>query len=141
MPDVFPLLHQGEFPRDQVSDIPQETILLDIPLHSFHRHTRAFLKIQDGCNSHCSYCIVPHARGPSRSLSPESIIEHCASLREKGFKEVVLTGIHIGAYGQDFSPPFSLERLLERLEHAETPPRIRLSSIEPLDFSPALITF
>src|SRR4030042_5601595 len=111
MPDVFPLLHQGEFPRDQVSDIPQETILLDIPLHSFHRHPRAFLKIQDGCNARCSYCIVPHARGPSRSLSPEKLIEHLRVLKEKGFKEAVLTGIHIDSYGLDLTSPFPLEKL------------------------------
>ena len=139
--ELLPQMEQGRLGRLQISEIEKETQFLDAPLTSFHRHTRAFLKIQDGCNGHCSYCIVPYARGPSRSLSPEAIVEHCASLKEKGFKEVVLTGIHIGAYGQDFSPPFSLENLLERLEHAETPPRIRLSSIEPLDFSPTLISF
>jgi len=139
--ELLPQMEQGRVERLQISDIEKETQFCDVPLTSFHRHTRAFLKIQDGCDAHCSYCIVPHARGRSRSLSPERIIEHCASLKEKGFKEVVLTGIHIGAYGQDFSPPFSLEKLLERLERAETPPRIRLSSIEPLDFSPALIVF
>ena len=139
--ELLPQIEQGRVERLQISDIEKETQFLDVPLTSFHRHTRAFLKIQDGCDAHCSYCIVPHARGRSRSLSPERIIEHCALLKEKGFKEVVLTGIHIGAYGQDISPPFSLEKLLERLEQAETPPRIRLSSIEPLDFSPALISF
>ena len=139
--ELLPHMEQGRVDRLQISDIEKETQCLDVPLYSFHRHTRAFLKIQDGCDAHCSYCIVPHARGRSRSLSPDRIIEHCARLKEKGFKEVVLTGIHIGAYGHDFSPPFPLEKLLERLEHAETPPRIRLSSMEPLDFSPALISF
>ncbi len=141
IPELLPQIEQGRMERLQVSDIEKETRFLDVPLYSFHRHTRAFLKIQDGCDAHCSYCIVPHARGRSRSLSPERIIEHCARLKEKGFKEVVLTGIHIGAYGQDFSPIFSLEKLLERLERSETPPRIRLSSIEPLDFSPTFVSF
>jgi threonylcarbamoyladenosine tRNA methylthiotransferase MtaB len=141
LPNLLPQIEQGRMERLQISDIEKETQFLDVPLYSFHRHTRAFLKIQDGCDAHCSYCIVPHARGRSRSLSLDRIIGHCARLKEKGFKEVVLTGIHIGSYGQDFSSPFSLEKLLERLEHAETPPRIRLSSIEPLDFSPALISF
>ena len=141
IPELLPQIEQGRMERLQVSDIEKETRFLDVPLTSFHRHTRAFLKIQDGCDAHCSYCIVPHARGRSRSLSPERIIEHCARLKEKGFKEVVLTGIHIGAYGQDFSPIFSLEKLLERLERSETPPRIRLSSIEPLDFSPTFVSF
>ena len=141
IPELLPQIEQGRMERLQVSDIEKETRFLDVPLTSFHRHTRAFLKIQDGCDAHCSYCIVPHARGRSRSLSPERIIEHCARLKEKGFKEVVLTGIHIGAYGQDFSPIFSLEKLLERLERSETPPRIRLSSIEPLDVSPTFVSF
>jgi len=141
IPELLPQIEQGRMERLQVSDIEKETRFLDVPLTSFHRHTRAFLKIQDGCDAHCSYCIVPHARGRSRSLSPERIIEHCARLKEKGFKEVVLTGIHIGAYGQDFSPIFSLDKLLERLERSETPPRIRLSSIEPLDFSPTFVSF
>ena len=141
IPELLPQIEQGRMERLQVSNIEKETRFLDVPLTSFHRHTRAFLKIQDGCDAHCSYCIVPHARGRSRSLSPERIIEHCARLKEKGFKEVVLTGIHIGAYGQDFSPIFSLDKLLERLERSETPPRIRLSSIEPLDFSPTFVSF
>ena len=141
IPELLPQIEQGRMERLQVSDIEKETRFLDVPLTSFHRHTRAFLKIQDGCDAHCSYCIVPHARGRSRSLSPERIIEHCARLKEKGFKEVVLTGIHIGAYGQDFSPIFSLDKLLERLERSETPPRIRLSSIEPLDVSPTFVSF
>ena len=141
IPELLPQIEQGRMERLQVSNIEKETRFLDVPLTSFHRHTRAFLKIQDGCDAHCSYCIVPHARGRSRSLSPERIIEHCARLKEKGFKEVVLTGIHIGAYGQDFSPIFSLEKLLERLERSETPPRIRLSSIEPLDVSPTFVSF
>lgn len=138
--DFLPRMQQGDFPRTKVSDIHQETSLPDISPHSFHRHTRAFLKIQDGCNARCSYCIVPSARGRSRSLPPDKVFEHLKALQERGFKEVVLTGIHIGAYGRDLNPPFPLERLLERLEKEETPDRIRLSSIEPGDFSPDLIS-
>jgi threonylcarbamoyladenosine tRNA methylthiotransferase MtaB len=140
IPDLLPLMQKGEFPRVQVGDIQKETIFSETPLHSFHRHTRAFLKIQDGCNAHCSYCIVPHARGRSRSLLPERVIENLKVLKEMGFKEVVLTGIHLGAYGQDLNPPFPLEKLIEQLEKEETPDRIRLSSIEPGDFSPELIS-
>jgi threonylcarbamoyladenosine tRNA methylthiotransferase MtaB len=141
IPDLLPLMQNGRYPRVQTADIQEEVRFLDIPLHSFHRHTRAFLKIQDGCNAHCSYCIVPHARGRSRSLPPERLLEHLRILKERGFKEVVLTGIHIGAYGLDLNPPFPLERLLRRLEIEETPDRVRLSSIEPKDFSPGLISF
>ncbi len=141
IPELLPLIQKGELPQIQVSDIQKETVFWDIPLHSFHRHTRAFLKIQDGCDARCSYCIVPYARGPSRSLSPEKLIEHLRVLKEKRFKEAVLTGIHIGSYGLDLTSPFPLETLLRRIEEEETPDRIRLSSIEPLDFSAGLISF
>ncbi len=138
--DFLPLMQEGEFPKVQVGDIQVENHFSETPLSSFHRHTRAFLKIQDGCNGRCTYCIVPQARGRSRSLPPERVIESLKGLKEKGFKEVVLTGIHLGAYGLDFSPPFPLEKLLGQLEKEETPDRIRLSSIEPGDFSPRLIS-
>jgi threonylcarbamoyladenosine tRNA methylthiotransferase MtaB len=140
IPDLLPLMQKGKRPPIQVADIQKETLFSDIPLHSFHRHTRAFLKIQDGCDGRCSYCIVPHARGQSRSLPPEKVLEHLRVLKERDFKEVVLTGIHIGAYGLDFNPPFPLEKILRQLEEEETPHRIRLSSIEPLDFSGDLIS-
>ena len=139
IPDLLPLMQKGEFPRVQVGDIQKETLFSETPFHSFHRHTRAFLKIQDGCNAYCSYCIVPHARGRSRSLHPERVVENLKIFKKKGFKEVVLTGIHLGAYGLDLNPPFPLEKLIKQLEEEETPHRIRLSSIEPGDFSPELI--
>ena len=139
IPDLLPLMQKGEFPRVQVGDIQKETLFSETPFHSFHRHTRAFLKIQDGCNAYCSYCIVPHARGRSRSLHPERVVENLKIFKKKGFKEVVLTGIHLGAYGLDLNPPFPLEKLIGQLEEEETPYRIRLTSIEPGDFSPELI--
>jgi threonylcarbamoyladenosine tRNA methylthiotransferase MtaB len=140
IPDLLPQLQKGELPRSQVSDIQEETTFWDVPLYSFRHHTRAFLKIQDGCDGRCSYCIVPYARGPSRSLVPDKVIGHLKVLKEKGFKEVVLTGIHVGAYGLDLVPPSSLKELLRGLEKEETPGRIRLSSVEPMDFSPDLIS-
>jgi threonylcarbamoyladenosine tRNA methylthiotransferase MtaB len=140
IPDFLPMMQRGEFPRAQIGNIESEKHFCEIPLHSFHHHTRAFLKIQDGCNAYCSYCIVPHARGRSRSLQPERVIENLKGLKEKGFKEVVLTGIHLGAYGLDLNPSLSLERLLRQLEKEETPDRIRLSSMEPADFPPGLIS-
>ncbi len=140
IPDLLPLMEKGEFPKVQVGDIQKESHFSETPLHSFHRHTRAFLKIQDGCNADCTYCIVPHARGRSRSLQPERVIENLKVLKEKGFKEVVLTGIHLGAYGLDLHPPFPFEKLVRQLEKEETPDRIRLSSIEPGDFSPDFIS-
>jgi threonylcarbamoyladenosine tRNA methylthiotransferase MtaB len=140
IPELLPRIEKGGLPRIQISDIQKETVFQHIPFHSFHHHTRAFLKIQDGCNAHCSYCIVPHARGPSRSLPLYQVLGDLKVLKEKGFKEVVLTGIHAGAYGRDLDPPFSLEELLRQLEQEDTSARIRLSSIEPMDFSPGLIS-
>jgi threonylcarbamoyladenosine tRNA methylthiotransferase MtaB len=140
IPDLLPSMQKGEFPTVQVGDIQKEEHFSETPLHSFHHHTRAFLKIQDGCNAGCSYCIVPHARGRSRSLPPERVIENVKVLKERGFKEVVLTGIHLGAYGLDLDPPFALNELIKQLEKEETPNRIRLTSIEPGDFSPELIS-
>jgi threonylcarbamoyladenosine tRNA methylthiotransferase MtaB len=141
IPDLLPLMEKGELAGIQVGDIQRERVVSDIPLHSFHRHTRAFLKVQDGCDARCSYCIVPYARGPSRSLSPQKVTQRLIQLKEKGYKEVVLTGIHLGSYGLDRIPSLSLEKLLRCLEEEETPQRIRLSSIEPLDFSGNLVSF
>lgn len=140
LPYLLPLMEKGEFPRIQVGNIQDEKLFSEIPIHSFHHHTRAFLKIQDGCNSACSYCIVPKARGSSRSLTPERVVENLKGLKEKGYKEVVLTGIHLGAYGLDLQPQYPLSKLLQRLEEEETPDRIRLSSIEPGDLSQELIS-
>ena len=140
IPDLLPSMRKGEFPTVQVSDIQREELFSETPLHSFRHHTRAFLKIQDGCNAGCSYCIVPHARGRSRSLRPERVIENIKVLKERGFKEVVLTGIHLGAYGLDLDPSLPLDELIKQLEKEETPDRIRLTSIEPKDFSPELIS-
>ncbi len=140
IPSLLPMMEKGELPRVLISDIQGEKNFIEAPVHTFHYHTRAFLKIQDGCNGRCSYCIVPKARGPSRSLSPEKVIEHLIALKNRGFQEVVLTGIHLGSYGLDLQPEFSLEGLLHWIEKEETSPRLRLSSIEPLDFSKEFIS-
>jgi threonylcarbamoyladenosine tRNA methylthiotransferase MtaB len=138
--DLLPLMEKGRLQRMQVSDIQDENLFSDIPLFTFHHHTRAFFKIQDGCNASCSYCIVPHARGRSRSLPVDKLLDHMRTLEKRGYREVVLTGIHIGSYGLDLNPRLSLNELFEQLEKKETPARIRLSSIEPGDFSPELIS-
>ncbi len=103
--------------------------------------SRPFLKVQDGCESFCTYCIVPYARGPSRSLSPNNVLESIDKICNAGFKEVVLTGIHLGKYGHDLSPSTDLLSLLRRIRKAGTIDRIRLSSIEPGEISDTLIQF
>lgn len=101
--------------------------------------TRAFLKIQDGCDFACSYCIIPRARGKSRSLPPERLREKISLLGAKGFQEVVLCGIHLGVYGHDLGPPTSLLQLLTDLEREAPIPRVRISSIEPNEVTPEMI--
>lgn len=101
--------------------------------------TRAYVKVQDGCDAQCTYCIVPKARGPSRSRPAESIIKAVRLLEEAGVKEVVLTGVHLGLYGADLRPRISLEELLGLLLERCHMRRIRLSSIEPNELSGELI--
>ncbi|MFZ0612125.1 MAG: tRNA (N(6)-L-threonylcarbamoyladenosine(37)-C(2))-methylthiotransferase MtaB [Desulfobacterales bacterium] len=103
--------------------------------------SRPFLKIQDGCEAFCTYCIVPYARGPSRSLAPEQAIEGIRRISQAGYHEVVLTGIHLGCYGNDLTPPTTLLALLGRLRTTGAIDRVRLSSIEPGEISDALIGF
>ncbi len=100
---------------------------------------RAFLKIQDGCSQWCSYCIVPRARGPSRSLHPETVFEYARAMEDEGVAEIVLTGIHLGAYGHELDPRFPLDLLVERLAQVCHKTRFRLSSIEPQEITPKLI--
>lgn len=101
--------------------------------------TRPFLKIQDGCNSFCTYCIVPYARGRSRSMRPEQVLRHLNHLGTMGYHEVVLTGIHLGAYGMDLSPSTPLQDLLDQITTHRPVTRIRLSSIEPNELNRSII--
>ena len=101
--------------------------------------TRAFLKIQDGCNAYCTYCIVPYARGRSRSMPVDDVRLHLDRLAGKGFREVVLTGIHLGAYGKDLQPRTSLAELVAIADRKTSMLRMRLSSIEPTEVEPDLI--
>ncbi|MFZ5515671.1 MAG: tRNA (N(6)-L-threonylcarbamoyladenosine(37)-C(2))-methylthiotransferase MtaB [Candidatus Zhuqueibacterota bacterium] len=106
---------------------------------NFWDHTRAFLKIQDGCDNACSYCTVPVARGRSRSDTLEHIVAFARELAARGHREIVLTGVHIGLYGRDVRPKQNLLTLLMALEHIAGIERIRLSSLEPLEISDELI--
>jgi threonylcarbamoyladenosine tRNA methylthiotransferase MtaB len=101
------------------------------PGEMFSGRTRGFLKIQDGCDSYCSYCIVPYARGPVRSLDPRKVISVLRSFADQRYKEVVLTGIHMGKYGIDLTEGTNLKELLRLIGKSALPLRIRLSSIEP----------
>jgi len=101
----------------------------DMRLDSFEKHTRAFVKIQDGCNNYCSYCIIPYTRGNVRSKRKEDVLDEINTLVKNGYKEVVLTGIHTGHYGQDLKD-YDFSDLLRELEEINGLERIRISSVE-----------
>ncbi len=121
----------------QVGNVADIKSFEELP-HTPHR-TRAFLKIEDGCNNFCSYCIIPYVRGRVRSRSLESIRAECLQLKATGFKEIVLTGIHIGAYGRDFQEKISLVDAVKTVLDAANPLRLRLGSLESAEMSDELI--
>ena len=106
---------------------------------SFTGQTRAFLKIQEGCDLFCTFCIVPFSRGRSRSVPPRQVLEQLRHLAARGFQEVVLTGVHLGGYGPDLEPRIDLCDLLEMIVEQPPLPRIRLSSIDPPEVTPRLL--
>jgi threonylcarbamoyladenosine tRNA methylthiotransferase MtaB len=131
----------GDQPRAVVTDISLQKSGESAPLESFAEHTRAFLQVQNGCDARCAYCIVPYARGASRSVAPEEALEGMVSFAAKGFKEIVLTGIHLGGYGLDLNPPTDLLGLLKLAEARVPVNRLRIGSVEPTEVSPELIAF
>jgi threonylcarbamoyladenosine tRNA methylthiotransferase MtaB len=104
-------------------------------------HTRSYLKIQDGCNSFCSFCVIPFARGKSRSLPVPTLLDKIRSLSAQGVNEVVLTGVHIGDYLDEQTPggPFALDDLVEQVLRNTSVPRIRLTSLEPVELTDKLM--
>lgn len=128
-------------PQAVVSDIALERSGEGAPLESFAEHTRAFLQVQNGCDARCAYCIVPFARGASRSVAVRDALDGMAAFAAKGFREIVLTGIHLGAYGLDLSPPTDLLGLLAKAEEQALVQRLRVGSVEPTEVSPELIRF
>jgi threonylcarbamoyladenosine tRNA methylthiotransferase MtaB len=120
-------------------DFGASTPFESIPIKRFSDRTRAFLKIQDGCESFCSYCIVPMARGPLRSLEPDKVLRILKGLERSGYKEVVLTGIHLGKYGSGFRNNINLTKLLIEIGKNKFSLRIRLSSLEPTEIEIGLI--
>lgn len=121
-----------------VSDIMQAWEFEDIPLFSRQERTRAFLKIQEGCDNYCTYCIIPYTRGHLRSRPMTSIIAEAEKLITAGFQEIVLTGIHLGAYGRDLGG-VTLEDVVAALLNLPGVQRIRLSSLESIEVSDGLI--
>jgi len=134
--DIIGLVETGE---SRVSDISSELTVGPLKLESFAEHTRAFLQAQNGCNSFCAYCIVPYARGRSRSVPLEDVLQGVRNLAANSYKEVVLTGIHLGAYGLDLVPPESLTGLVQRIDAERIIPRLRIGSVEPNELTDELL--
>lgn len=113
-------------------DVMQNKFYGDFGSVTYTEKTRAVIKVQDGCDRFCSYCIIPYARGRIRSRQPEKVIEEIKQISQNGIKEVVITGIHVASYGKDFENEYRLIDLLEEINKINDIERIRLGSIEPL---------
>ena len=130
LPHYLECLERGEGPINAVTPMDNRSAFADLTVTETHEKTRATLKVQDGCSQFCSYCIIPYARGPVRSRDFEEVRTELKVMAEKGFKEVVLTGIHLASYGIDTEKETLIDviRLAQETEGIE---RIRLSSLEP----------
>ena len=116
----------------EVEDVMNKKEFVEFGEITYTQKTRAVIKVQDGCDRFCSYCIIPYARGRVRSRKPENIISEIKEIAKNGIQEIVITGIHIASYGKDFNNNYTLINLLEDLNKIEGIKRIRLGSIEPL---------
>ena len=117
---------------EKIDDVFQNKEYGDFGNVTYTEKTRAVIKVQDGCDRFCSYCLIPYARGRVRSRKPESVINEIDSIAKEGIKEVVITGIHVASYGKDFKDEYKLIDLLEEINKIQGIERIRLGSIEPL---------
>jgi threonylcarbamoyladenosine tRNA methylthiotransferase MtaB len=155
-PDFFPLAQLGTAPLAQLRSEPlslergpakiltgnifEQTGVMVAPVRGGEGdHTRPVLKIQDGCNHRCAYCVIPFVRGRSRSLPPEQVLEEIRRLADSGYREVVLSGINLGSYGRDLAPRVEFVDLLRRILEETALARLRLSSIEPMDVTRDLV--
>ena len=137
--DLVEMAGQQSSPINAVRDVFENTRFEELPAPVVTERVRAFLKIQEGCSNYCAYCIVPYARGPLKSRAFEDALAEAGSLVAMGFKEIVVTGIHIGAYGQDLGEKGNLTALLDSLAKLPGLARLRVSSIEPMDITSELI--
>jgi threonylcarbamoyladenosine tRNA methylthiotransferase MtaB len=126
-------------PLTMVTDIMAAQEFEDIPLFDAPERTRAFLKIQEGCTNYCTYCIIPYTRGPLRSRSLESVFREASKLVAAGFKEIVFTGIHLGAYGRDYTGNVNLADAIRTVLRVDGLKRLRLGSLESVEISEELI--
>ena len=123
----------------RVSDVKRERGVAVLGTRALPGHTRAFVKIQEGCNYTCTYCVIPTARGLSRSVTPREVTLQVRQLAQAGYKEIVLTGIHLGGYGHDLNPKIDLTALVETIAESGLMARIRLSSLDPREVPDRLL--
>jgi threonylcarbamoyladenosine tRNA methylthiotransferase MtaB len=129
----------GQSTQVAVSDVKRERSVAVLGTRALPGHTRAFLKIQEGCNYSCTYCIIPAARGLSRSVQPREVLEQVRQLAGAGYREIVLTGIHLGGYGHDLIPKIDLTALVEMIADSGLIARLRLSSLDPREVPDRLL--
>ena len=130
--DIVKIIEKYQMVRiEEISDVMMQKEYVEFGTTTYTEKTRAVVKVQDGCDRFCSYCIIPYARGRVRSRKLENIITEVEQIVDKGLKEIVITGIHIASYGKDFKENIGLIDLLEKLNQIEGLQRIRLGSIEP----------
>ncbi len=132
--NIIKYIEDYEISRNKIVDVANINMQQDFDEYGCITYTekaRTTIKIQDGCNNFCSYCLIPYARGRVRSRNKENILEEARKIANKGIKEIVLTGIHIASYGKDFNEEYELVDLLEDLNKIEGIERIRLGSLEP----------
>lgn len=129
---------KNKAPVSYVGNIMNTGKFEELDIDEYRDKTRAFLKIQDGCNRFCSYCLIPYARGPIRSRDPENVMEQVKRLADFGYKEIILSGIHISSYGKDLCGT-GLVDIIEKIQHVSGIERIRIGSLEPTFFTDDVI--
>ncbi|MFI5352035.1 MAG: tRNA (N(6)-L-threonylcarbamoyladenosine(37)-C(2))-methylthiotransferase MtaB [Candidatus Binatales bacterium] len=130
----------GAGERVMVSNLRKERAAIELGAVAISGQTRAFLKLQEGCDQFCTFCIVPFSRGTSRSVEPRRIFAALDDLHARGFREATLSGVHLGGYGRDLSPAIDLETLLEMIAERSPIGRVRISSLDPEELSERIIS-
>ena len=137
--DLERAVASGAGERVMVSNLRKEKAPIELAAVALDGHTRAFLKLQEGCDQFCTFCIVPFSRGTSRSVEPRRVIAALDDLHARGFKEVILSGVHLGGYGKDLDPQVELSDLLEMIAERCPIQRVRISSLDPEELSDRIV--
>ncbi len=139
--DLERMIEFGAGERVMVSDLRKQKAMIELRAVTLDGHTRAFLKLQEGCDQFCTFCIVPFSRGTSRSVDvePRRVMIALDELHARGFKEVILSGVHLGGYGKDLEPRVDLADLLEMVAERCPIERVRISSLDPEELSDRIV--